>query len=62
MSQNHELLVRLGVSTKKLDDLVMRLGKAGALGAKLSGAGGGDCVIAIVPKEINNMGFKIIDI
>ncbi len=62
MSQNHELLVRLGVSTKKLDDLVMRLGKAGALGTKLSGAGGGDCVIVIVPKEINNTGFKIIDI
>ncbi len=62
MNKNHELLVKLGVSTKKLDDLVMKLGKAGAFGAKLSGAGGGDCVIAIVPKEINNTGFNIIDI
>jgi len=37
----HRALVRLGVSSVELDEGVRLLEKAGALGAKLSGAGGG---------------------
>jgi len=48
MRINHGLLVQLGVSTEKLDDLCVAALSAGAYGAKLSGAGGGDCMIALV--------------
>lgn len=43
----HGLLSGLGVSTPTLDDLVHTARAAGALGAKLTGAGGGGAVIAI---------------
>lgn len=51
MNQNHGLLCRLGVSTKKLDKMVEVAIENGAWGAKLSGAGGGDCMIALVDKN-----------
>ena len=49
MYQNHELLRRIGVSHPKLDHLVEVAGQAGALGAKLTGAGGGGCIIVLSP-------------
>jgi len=45
------LLDALGVSTPKLAQLVGVAEGAGAYGAKLSGAGGGDCIIALVSDE-----------
>ncbi|KKQ01563.1 MAG: Mevalonate kinase [Candidatus Roizmanbacteria bacterium GW2011_GWA2_36_23] len=48
MTENHQLLKELGVSTEKLDHLVEAAVDAGAWGAKLSGAGGGDCMICLV--------------
>jgi mevalonate kinase len=47
MNRNHELLRQIGVSTPRLDMLVAKARKAGALGAKLTGAGGGGCIIAL---------------
>jgi mevalonate kinase len=47
MNINHGLLVALGVSHEKLDQLVAVARRAGALGAKLTGAGGGGCMIAL---------------
>ena len=47
MDQNHELLRKIGVSHPKLDHLVESARRAGALGAKLTGAGGGGCIIAL---------------
>ncbi len=47
MSENHELLQKIGVSHPKLDRLVAVARGAGALGAKLTGAGGGGCLIAV---------------
>jgi mevalonate kinase len=47
MNRNHELLRQIGVSTPRLNMLVARARKAGALGAKLTGAGGGGCIIAL---------------
>lgn len=44
---DQEYLRDLGVSTTKLEDLIGAAKKAGAFGAKLSGAGGGDCMIAV---------------
>ena len=52
MDDNHELLIGLGVSSRKLDDLVEAARFAGALGAKLSGAGRGGNMIALVEDDL----------
>ena len=51
MRLSQSLLDALGVSTPKLAQLVRVSEEAGAYGAKLSGAGGGDCMIALVSDE-----------
>lgn len=51
MDFNQEYLRDLGVSSEKLESLIAAAKGAGAWGAKLSGAGGGDCMIAVAPKE-----------
>ncbi len=51
MDDNHELLIELGVSSSKLDDLVETARLAGAIGAKLSGAGQGGNMIALVEED-----------
>lgn len=48
MDQNHALLRKMGVSSPELDGLVEAARSAGALGAKLSGAGRGGNMIALV--------------
>ncbi|MDO9021307.1 MAG: mevalonate kinase [Deltaproteobacteria bacterium] len=49
MNLNQNLLSTLLVSTERLEDLCAAARDAGALGAKLTGAGGGGCVIALAP-------------
>jgi mevalonate kinase len=51
MSLNQSLLDALGVNTPKLAQLVSVAEEAGAYGAKLSGAGGGDCMVALTSDE-----------
>lgn len=51
MNEGHAILQQLGVSIPKLDSMVSSARDAGAWGAKLSGAGGGDCMIALAPPE-----------
>lgn len=51
MDQSQELLAQLSVSSVELDNLILAARKADAYGAKLSGAGGGDCMIAVASKE-----------
>lgn len=48
MSENHDQLKQLGVSTDNLNRLVRFALDAGAHGAKLAGAGGGGVVVALV--------------
>ena len=48
MDQNHAMLVKMGVSSPELDSLVRAARHAGALGAKLSGAGRGGNMISLV--------------
>lgn len=47
MYQNHQILRTVGVSHPRLDHLVEAARHAGALGAKLTGAGGGGCIIVL---------------
>ncbi len=52
MNIQHGLLHAIGVDTAPLADIVFQARAAGAYGAKLSGAGGGDCaIILITPAE-----------
>jgi mevalonate kinase len=51
MNENHMLLQELGVSCPELDCLVAAAREGGALGAKMSGAGWGGNMIAVVTKE-----------
>jgi mevalonate kinase len=52
MDQNHELLIELGVSSGHLDELVEAARLTGATGAKLSGAGQGGNMIALVEQDL----------
>ncbi len=69
MNMNQGYLNSLGVSTEKLEIMIYATRSAGAYGAKLSGAGGGDCMIAIAPENkkqavrdaITKKGGQIID-
>jgi len=51
LTENHQLLREMGVSTQELDLLVNAALDAGAAGAKLSGGGGGGTIIAISESE-----------
>jgi mevalonate kinase len=51
LSQNHVLLQQIGVSSPELDALVGAAQRAGALGAKLSGAGWGGVMLALVTHD-----------
>lgn len=70
MDASQEYLRDLGVSSEKLEALIGAAKKAGAWGAKLSGAGGGDCMIALaqsgkreaVRKAIEEAGGQVIDV
>jgi mevalonate kinase len=48
---NHALLCAIGVSSESLEWLITNARKAGALGAKLTGAGGGGCMIALAEPD-----------
>ncbi len=50
MNINQGYLSAMGVSTQKLADMIYAARGSGAYGAKLSGAGGGDCIIALSPE------------
>ncbi len=52
---NQGLLDALGVNTIPLAKIIFAARQAGALGAKLSGAGGGDCMFAIATNKIDRV-------
>jgi len=49
MNENHRILQEIGVSSKELDLLIEMARKQGAFGAKLTGGGGGGCMVALTP-------------
>ena len=51
MDFNQGYLESLGVGSRKLANMIYGARKAGALGAKLSGAGVGDCMISLVDEK-----------
>ena len=62
MNDNHRLLQEIEVSHQKLDLLVDLARKEGAFGAKLTGGGGGGCMVALTPgKELQESVAKAIE-
>jgi mevalonate kinase len=51
MTLNHKLLSALMLSTDELETMIAAANEAGALGAKVTGAGGGGCMIALVDTD-----------
>ncbi|HSR11437.1 MAG TPA: mevalonate kinase [Thermodesulfobacteriota bacterium] len=51
MDRSHSLLQEAEVSCPELDRLVDMCREAGAVGAKLTGSGGGGCMLALTPGE-----------
>ncbi len=69
MNENHRLLQEIEVSCKELDYLVELAREQGALGAKMTGGGGGGCMLALTPGKdlqetvasaIENEGYKVL--
>jgi len=62
MDENHALLRRISVSSPELDGLVEAARSAGALGAKLSGAGrGGNMIALVAPESSENVARALIN-
>jgi mevalonate kinase len=51
MNENHRLLQEIEVSSRELDLLVDIARKEDAFGAKLTGGGGGGCMVALTPSK-----------
>ena len=51
LRENQGLLSQLNVSSLELDRLISVAEQSGSDGAKLSGAGGGDCMIAVADDQ-----------
>jgi mevalonate kinase len=69
MNENHLQLKAIEVSCEELDYLVSLAREKGAFGAKLTGGGGGGCMVALTPgrmlqervaKAIENAGFNVL--
>jgi mevalonate kinase len=69
MNQDHALLQEIEVSSENLDFLVSLAQDRGAFGAKLTGGGGGGCIVALTPGKalqdkvataIEREGFRIL--
>lgn len=62
MNENHRLLQEIEVSSKELDLLVKIARKNSAFGAKMTGGGGGGCMIALTPtKELQEKVARAIE-
>ncbi len=70
MNLNQGYLEAIGVGSKELASLIYAARNVGAYGAKLSGGGGGDCMIALAPPEkmaavkkaITSAGGQVLDV
>ena len=59
MNINHGHLDALGVNTKKLSKMVYDARETGALGSKITGAGGGGSIIAFCPEKSEEVLLKL---
>jgi mevalonate kinase len=69
MNINQGLLNAIGVSTPELEKMVDNARAAGAVGAKLTGAGGGGSIVALCPEgtvqvaeALRSRGYRVMDL
>ena len=69
MNINQGLLNAIGVSTPELEKMIDIARAAGAVGAKLTGAGGGGSIVALCPEEtvqvaeaLRSRGYRVMDL
>ena len=69
MNENHRLLQAIQVTCTELDNLMQLARDHGALGAKLTGAGGGGSIVALADENseaiaagLNRHGFKALQV
>jgi mevalonate kinase len=58
LDRNHEVLRALGLSTPRIEALCQTAKAAGALGAKVTGAGGGGCIVALGENAAHAEGIR----
>jgi mevalonate kinase len=51
LDMNHSILASLMLCTSRLDEMCQSARRAGALGAKMTGSGGGGCMFALAEKR-----------
>jgi len=61
MNINHGLLSAVGVSNEKLEQLVYAARRAGVLGAKITGAGGGGYIVALTDENNASKVAKVLE-
>ena len=54
MNLNQGLLESIGISSKKLSNLIYNLNNYGSFGSKITGSGGGGCIISVAKDSISN--------
>lgn len=54
MNENQTLLEQIGVSNKEINKIIETSLEYGAIGSKLTGAGGGGCILSIIHQENKN--------
>lgn len=54
MNENQTLLEQIGVSNKEINKIIETSLNYGAIGSKLTGAGGGGCILSIIHQEDKN--------
>ena len=57
MNQNQEYLEKIGISNEKLREMI-KLGQKSTYGAKITGAGGGGCIITLTDKTNQNQAIN----
>jgi mevalonate kinase len=71
MNENQIILQQIGVSHSKAQDIIDICSKAGAIGAKITGAGGGGAIIALAPNtrvsttissQVNAAGYQSFEV
>lgn len=52
MTENHKLLRDIGVSNKEIEKVIGVCSRCGSLGAKITGAGGGGCILVLARPDV----------